>query len=58
MSKIINYGVTYIWSDNTKETQFIRLPHRSECGDLYTPDYLVEALEKYAKELEEAEQYA
>jgi hypothetical protein len=53
--KIINYGVTYVWSDSTKEVSFVCADHHSECGDLYIPDYLQEALEKYAKELEESE---
>jgi len=53
--KIVNYGVTYVWSDKTKETQFLCGSHASECGDLYVPDYLEEALKRYAKELEESE---
>jgi hypothetical protein len=53
--KITNYGVTYIWSDNTRETAFVCADHYSECGDLYIPDYLKDALERYAKELEESE---
>lgn len=53
--KIKNYGVTYIWSDNTKEVSFVCASHPSECGDLYIPDYLKEALERYALELEESE---
>lgn len=55
MLKISNYGITYIWSDNTKETQFVLDSHKSECGDLYIPDYLKNALQKYALELEESE---
>jgi hypothetical protein len=55
MMKITNYGVTYIWSDNTRETAFVCASHHSECGDLYIPDYLKDALERYAKELEESE---
>ena len=49
--KIINYSVSYHWSDNTMERVFKNEDSR-ECGDLYLPDYLVKALEKYSKELE------
>lgn len=55
MLKILNYGVTYVWSDNTKETSFVCASHHSECGDLCVPEYLKEALERYAVELEESE---
>lgn len=52
--KITNYSVSYHWSDNTYERAFKNEDPR-ECGDLYLPDYLEEALEKYARELEEQE---
>jgi hypothetical protein len=55
MSKILNYSVSYHWSDNTQERAFICAEDPRQCGDLYPPEYLLEALEKYAKELEESE---
>jgi hypothetical protein len=55
MQTITNYGVTYIWSNNTKETCFVCATHLDECGDLEIPIYLKDALERYAKELEQAE---
>jgi hypothetical protein len=53
--KITNYSVSYHWSDNTQERTFICADDPRECGDLSPPDYLLEALERYATELEEAE---
>jgi hypothetical protein len=55
MLKILNCSVSYHWSDNTQERAFICADDQRQCGDLYPPEYLVEALKKYAKELEENE---
>ena len=55
MLKILNCSVSYHWSDNTQERAFICAEDPRQCGDLYPPEYLLEALEKYAKELEESE---
>lgn len=53
--KITNWSVSYHWSDSTYERSFKDQDPR-ECGDLYLPDYLIEALERYSKELEESEE--
>jgi hypothetical protein len=55
-NKIVNYSVSYHWSDRTYERAFLCATHREECGDLYVPDYLKQALERYAQELEESEE--
>lgn len=55
MPKIVNYSISYHWSDNTKERAFILANDKRECGDLYPPRYLLDALAQYANELEEME---
>lgn len=53
-TKITNYSVSYHWSNNTYERTFKHEDSR-ECGNLDLPEYLIDALERYSKELEQAE---
>jgi hypothetical protein len=53
--KIVNWGVSYHWSDNTYENTYKNENDPRAVGDLYLPPYLICALEKYAKELEAAQ---
>ena len=55
MLKIVDYSISYHWSDNTEERAFILTNDKRECGDLHPPEYLLNALARYAEELEESE---